>query len=365
MGPPMACAGLSSGRKSDITRFETLTMMTPMLVQYLVGLCCLRNDPDAVDVTVGDLVLDEAANKRRDVDVTVTVKDQGGNIQAFKATEVKHEGRPLDVETVEQLCAKLRDMPAVTHRAIVSSSHFTEAAINKAAAYGVKLFALKPWTEPIANQFPDFPNTGRPQEFFRSFESALLYWIHERIHLTVPSGPPSFNVDDSATIFTPKGAKHKTFLTMKDFKTAMYLRSTEVLWVMEPALTILRTFPTRDGGEFEVGPEWPHTHTLQVTNDKVFLKLDGKLCAIDSVTITGSLQWKKRKVVPQFYLLEEATTREIFAGAAVAAWGSDDGKMFAMIFPPESRTVGVHQFKLSEKHRNIIRGLKLRKGPSC
>src|SRR5262249_101385 len=75
-----------------------LTMMTPMLVQYLVGLCCLRNDPDAVDVTVGDLVLDEAANKRRDVDVTVTVKDHGGNIQAFKATEVKHEGRPLDLE---------------------------------------------------------------------------------------------------------------------------------------------------------------------------------------------------------------------------------------------------------------------------
>ena len=46
------------GAKPDITRFERLTMMTPMLVQYLVGLCCLRNDPDAVDVTVGDLVLD-------------------------------------------------------------------------------------------------------------------------------------------------------------------------------------------------------------------------------------------------------------------------------------------------------------------
>lgn len=39
-------------------------MLFPMLVQYLVGLCALRNNPDAVDVTVGDLVLDTAARKR-------------------------------------------------------------------------------------------------------------------------------------------------------------------------------------------------------------------------------------------------------------------------------------------------------------
>lgn len=36
-------------------------MLTPMVVQYVVGLCCLRRNPDAVDVTVGDLVLDEKA----------------------------------------------------------------------------------------------------------------------------------------------------------------------------------------------------------------------------------------------------------------------------------------------------------------
>jgi hypothetical protein len=335
-------------------------MMTPMLVQYLVGLCCLRNDPDAVDVTVGDLVLDKAANKRRDVDVTVTVKDQDGNIQAFKAREVKHEGKPLSVEAVEQLCAKLRDMPAVTHRAIISSSGFTKAAISKAAAYGVKLFALKPWNEPIANQFRDFPGLGSPQDVFRSFESSLLHWIYEKIHMYVPDGQLSFNVDDSATIFTPKGGKHKTFSTMKDFKTAMYQRSTDILWKLEPAITILRAFPMRDVGELEVGPEWPHTHTLQVAGDLVFVKLDGKLHAIDSVTITGSLRWQKKKMIPQFYLLEEVTTKENFAGAIVAARDQEGDKMFAMILGPESRAINFHMFELSEKHRNIIRGLKLR-----
>src|SRR5437868_1805442 len=100
-------------------------MLTPMLVQYLVGLCCLRRNPDAVDVTIGNLVLDTAADKARDVDITVTVPDADGSMRAFKAYEVKREGEPLDVSKVEQLCIKLRDMPSITHRAIVSASGFT------------------------------------------------------------------------------------------------------------------------------------------------------------------------------------------------------------------------------------------------
>ena len=95
-------------------------MLTPMLVQYVVGLCCLRRNPEAVDVTVGDLVLDTAAGKARDVDITVTLQELDG-IRAFKAYEVKREAEPLDVVTVEQLCIKLLDMPAVSHRAIVST----------------------------------------------------------------------------------------------------------------------------------------------------------------------------------------------------------------------------------------------------
>lgn len=81
--------------------------ITPMLVQYLVGLCCLRRDPEAVDVIVGDMVHDPSAGKDRDVDITVTVKESGSSESALKAFEVKRERAPLDVSTVEQLCAKL------------------------------------------------------------------------------------------------------------------------------------------------------------------------------------------------------------------------------------------------------------------
>ena len=104
-----------------------------MQVQYVVGLCCLRRNADAVDVTVGDMVLDSASEKERDVDVTVTLQDGPGVLRAFKAWEVKRERGPLDVADVEQLCTKLKDMPAVTHPAIVSASGYTDGAVKKAA----------------------------------------------------------------------------------------------------------------------------------------------------------------------------------------------------------------------------------------
>jgi hypothetical protein len=51
-----------------------------MLVQYLVGLCALKWDANAVDVdvTLGDMVPDEAAGSSRDVDVAVKVNAADG-----------------------------------------------------------------------------------------------------------------------------------------------------------------------------------------------------------------------------------------------------------------------------------------------
>jgi hypothetical protein len=89
-------------------------VLSPMFVQYLVGLCCVRRNPDAVEVMVGNLVLDEAAGKERDVDATVTLAEADGSVRAFKAYEVKRERGCLDVTEVEQLVRKLADMPSIT-----------------------------------------------------------------------------------------------------------------------------------------------------------------------------------------------------------------------------------------------------------
>jgi len=338
-------------------------MLTPMLVQYVVGLCCLRRNPDAVDITVGDLVLDVAAQKRRDVDVTVTLNEDDGRIRAFKAYEVKREGEPLDVATVEQLCIKLKDMPAVTTRAIVSASDFTSGAITKAGAHDVELYVLRPWTEPLAKQFPEFADVGPPKDFLRQVTSNLLTWVGWRLVLHAPDGPQSFSYPDSDQLFRADGAVHKNYATMGEFKEAILLRSTEILLGLEPAQTVARTFPADvmpENEDFVASPAWPHTHTLDVVEHQIFLKFDTSLARLTAVTISGHLQWQKRRRLPEFHILERVPTRDVFAGAAVADWGSPDGKMFAMIFAPDSRTVDIHTIQLEEKHKNAIRNLKIR-----
>lgn len=337
-------------------------MLTPMQVQYVVGLCCLRRNPDAVDITVGDLVQDAAAEKPRDVDITVTLHEADGTLRAFKAYEVKREGEPLDVASVEQLCIKLKDMTTVTHRAIVSASGYTSGAIAKANAHNVMLYVLKPWTKPLAEQFPEFPDVGRPEEFLRGFTSNLLYWVNWQLFIVVPDGPPSFNWTETTPTFASDGSPHRSFATMKEFQDTVLMKSTEILFDLEPARTILRTFPvfvTVENDPFASTPPWPHTHTLDVREHKVFLKLDTGLATVTSVTICGSLQWRRRAKTPEFHVLEGVPSGEIFAAAAVADYGAGDGRMFAMIFPPDSPTLGIHQFQLLEKHKNAIRKLQI------
>ena len=131
------------------------------------------------------------------------------------------------------------------------------------------------------------------------------------------------------------------------------MRSTEILFQ-----SALKTLPPPPNGA-EAGPAWPHTHTLQIERDKCFLKVNDELYSIHTMTITGGLQWIRRKIIPEFYIIEHVRSHEVFAGAAVADCGSDDGRMFAMIFPQKSRALGIRQFQLNEKQRNIIRKLKI------
>lgn len=335
-------------------------MLTPMLVQYLVGLCCLRRNPSAVDITLGDLVLDGAAGKERDVDVTVTLEESPGVIRAFKAYEVKKESKPLNVAAVEQLCLKLLDMTAVTHRAIVSASGFTEAAQLKAARHGVELFGIQPWSRPLEEEFPGFGMTGMPQECLR-FGRTLLFWINAQLKLVAPQSPSAFNVGHADPILTAAGAPHPKYSNFKRYQEELLLRSTEVLFGLEPATTIARTFPPRplDGAiNVSATPPWPHTHTLDISRDEVYIRVDGSIIKIETVTINGYLQWQRKDELPEYYILRRVPDGEPFAGAMVAL-GNREGEMFGFVVSPDSRVAGVHNIRLEEKHWNAIRQLKL------
>jgi hypothetical protein len=147
-----------------------------------VGLLSLISSPQKVEIELGSRVLDVATGNKRDVDVTVVVKD-GGDIKVFKGIEVKKHGRKLDATHVEQLACKLNDMPKMTERAIVSTTGYTAPAIQKARAHGITLFEIRDW---------DFS-----KEYFVHFKSNFcqstqtsLEWIE----------PPSIKLNPYETI---------------------------------------------------------------------------------------------------------------------------------------------------------------------
>lgn len=124
-------------------------MLTPTDVHLLVGLLTRISRPDGVEIELGNTIFDSAADEFRDVDLTVVSTDESGRVSAFEGIEVKHHKRPLDVTHVEQLCTKLRDMPSITSRGIVSASGFTSPSVRKAKYYGVVLYELRKVVPPI------------------------------------------------------------------------------------------------------------------------------------------------------------------------------------------------------------------------
>src|SRR5262249_53298733 len=149
-------------------------------------------------------------------------------------------------------------------------------AIAKAEAHDVELYTLKPWTEPMWKQFSAFQDTGPPRQLISQFQSHLLYWVNERLSIVAKKGPPSFTCFDSDAMFEADGSPHTKFATYGVYKNALLLRSTEILCGLEPAQTISRTFPLEsspDENDFVGTPAWPHTHTLDLVEDRAFLKL--------------------------------------------------------------------------------------------
>jgi hypothetical protein len=331
-----------------------------MLVQYLVGLCCLRWDPNAIDVTIGAMVNDAAAKKERDVDVTVTVAESGSPTHAFKAYEIKHEGTPLDVTEVEALCQKLIDMPSITHRAIVSTSDFTTGARAKAAYHGVELYALRPWTRPLQEQFPSLTMQGTAEECFPTIKTELC-WIDARCELVAREAKSSFTVQPWDRLLDSSGQTHRRYPSFADYRDELLLRSTEILFPLEPAATIFQTLPAPSSapeGITPAGTSWPYTHTLDVAPDDVYVTTAKGSCRLDFVTFAGHLQWRRTRDQTHYYVMERIPDGEAFAGALIST-EAREGHMTCLVFSPKTREIGIQFVRLADKHKNAIRGLKV------
>ena len=315
-----------------------------------------------VEVRLGDLVYDGAAEKHRDVDVTVTVDAAHEGCFAFMAYEVKREAAPLDVTVVEQLAMKLKDMKAVTHRAIVSASGFTDGARAKAKKHRLVLYELQPWIRPLQEQFPSLQMEGTIEECF-PMSKYLLCWTQQQMSILARSAKGPFNVQDTDPLVTSKGKPHRRFRTFSDLKTEFLQRSTETLFAIEPAQTVLKTFPVpfvAPDGQVPAGPAWPHTHTLDISGDEVYFQSASSLFRLDQITINGWLQWQRSQEKTLYFVMQNVESHEAFAGALISR-DAREGQMTALVFSPQSREIGIHFVRLTEKQQHLLRELSLEK----
>jgi hypothetical protein len=341
-----------------VTPAEKLPL-SPMLVQYLVGLCVLKWNANAVnvDITLGDMVPDEASGTKRDVDVTVTADTPDG-MYAFKGYEVKHWASPLNVADVDGLTQKLKDMPSVTHRAIVSTSGFTESAISKAKYHGVDLYVIRPWTRPLAEQFPDLaPMSGLPSQVINTLNMNLV-WPVQHYWLGLDGGPPNFEFERGTPLFDANGGAHAGYRDFGAFAEAIVVRSTGILWPLKPMMDHLDPYlmAFRERGTLPEEPQWPHAHTLDVARDEVYMRPPNQqLHRVDTFTLCGELKWERTGVL--YNVMEKVPTGEAFAGAIV---GLSDvpGRMWVFIFPAEGREIQITRVQLEQRHLNSIRDLK-------
>ncbi|MGV0041672.1 hypothetical protein [Mycobacterium colombiense] len=331
--------------------------LSPMLVQYLVGLCALKWDASSVsiEVTVGDMVLDASTGTHRDVDVTVSVDVEDGKY-AFKGYEVKRESGPLDVSDVEALATKLNDMPSVTHRAIVSTSGFTWPAVKKAEHHGIELYVIQEWTKPLEEQFPHLtPMKGPPADAIRGVH-AVLVWLSYDIWLGTTA--PEFEINSRGTLFDEAGHEHPLYSDFGSFVEAMTTRSTRILCWLSPHRS--RVEPLMDAARSRereiIEPVWDHSHTLDVRADGVYLGTGSGLHPTDTCTIYGQLSWQFRPIL--HYVMEKVQTGEPFAGALIAQTGVP-GEMVALILSGKDRTFHEAHVELTPRQLNRIHKLRL------
>jgi hypothetical protein len=297
-------------------------MLTDTEVHYLVGFLYLhtrRTDVTAtVDGVLGEKVYDTAAEKARDVDIVVVLA--GGT--AMIGVEVKDERRPLDVITVEQVAAKLLDMPGLTERFIVSSSGFTKPAIKKAQVHGLRCLRLCRGALPVVATV----DISQPTSFCVTTTECLA--------------DPAPNVH-----FQPRTPLSSELAAQLTHAAVVVLMDGTVIDVAELSNRLVTRAVNNLGRELATG-DHPFKVEVSVT-DPPTIKLPGGDLQVTHALVSGIAHRTKRDVpIDERYFLEDENGRP-FALATVAVV---DGQLFGLMLN-ETRNLGA--FLLPEALRSV------------
>ena len=275
-------------------------MLTPNDVHFLVGLLTTVSRPDAIEVELGSMILDVAADEDRDVDIIVRVTNEDGTISAFEGIEVKDHTRPLDVAHVEQLCIKFNDMPSITKKGIVSASGYTEPAIQKAAYHQIDLFHLKTW--------------DNPSEGFYHIQFAEGFSILELKYKWVDPPNIAFNphrpiapellqqFNGTIPVFDQEG---NAILDCPDVEAlARYLTSSAVGCI------------EKEGLEIKVGEIKPISIDVDIEYHPYCI-IDTEMIVFDRAIVSGNLTQIQEVTIPEFKILVKHGEMDPYVGCAV------------------------------------------------
>lgn len=318
-------------------------MLSPTDVHYLVGLLTRISNPESVEIILGDIVYDNIADKVRDVDITVTYKDVNGIISAFKGIEVKKHSRPLDVTHVEQLWAKLNDMPKVSHRSIVSASGYTGPARKKAEAHGVDLFGLIKWNNPMEG----FEHVSFPPDFF--IKEMTLTWAGRPLVTFNPSEDIPNEIRNQITknsrIGSVTGGEDNSCKTVQQLTEKL---SSSVLVAIKDREDIKSLAP---GAE-------KHIKYLFKGIDGIYVDMKDSKFYMKQALLQGKVIWNEQSISPEFIVLIKEGESTPYVGCAIAELSQ--GNLVGITVSQVDRNIKLINVPLSDRNRRKIQLLKLR-----
>jgi hypothetical protein len=307
-------------------------------VHCLVGLLSAISSPEAVEVELGARVYDSVAEELRDVDIILRYPDAHGGNAATAGREVKDHRRPLDVTDVEQLAAKLLDMPDLTSRSIVSASGYTSPAKRKAKARGISLLHLRSVTSLPGSELlqvaPDL-----------EFKERTLAWTRPPAMIPNPAASfPEGSLSDSTQIVGPDHAPVEhcpTLLALYDRVQGLVL---EKLKGNEDYVLLPRSTP------FNV-------NQLVTLADSAALVIDDNEVPLKDALVSGEVAWTDRVAKPDFLTLVREGEAKPLVQCAITEHSAGSLIGIALGEGQQLRFINV---AVSTRNREKVRSLRLR-----
>lgn len=281
-------------------------MLTDNDVHYLVGFLQLISTPELVETELGSMIFDSAAAEERDVDITMTYRDAEGSTVAMSGIEVKAHGRSLDVTHVEQLSAKLRDMPSITKRVIVSASGYTEGAINKAKAHSVELYALEDWDPTVKLFATDVTELANAVE-------RRLSWGHADVRYVSPSLSSKKNpcLKSTSRIYGSNGKLLSDPPNVHTLTDNILRNSLDQIKDTEP----FSSLPANTRQDLQVEVTLP---------ERPCIRVGSKLHEFTKATVSGHVSWTERSIPLVFKCLRRIPDRTPIIGCGLVEFSTGD-----------------------------------------